>query len=325
MCYVRLTPKEVEAQGRIRTKDEWLEVAQQMKDAGVLFLLLTGGEPLLYSEFKELFLELKNLGMILTINTNGTLINEEWADFFAKHKPRRVNITLYGSNEEAYDKLCHYSKGFEQTIQAIKLLKARDIDVRIGCSITKANKNDIEGIVKIGEELDVPVRMDTYMMPATREREKEYKYQSRLLPEDAAKARIKALRYEMGEELFSEYRNRKLWEVENILPETEPKHMSCLAGNCSFTINWQGEIRPCVIMSEPALSVFDYGFEKAWKYIVEETDKIILNSKCNLCNLRPVCRTCAACALLEAGSYDAVPEYMCRFAKESLNQLKLQE
>ncbi len=43
MCYVRLSREEMERQGRLRTADEWLEIGRQMKDAGVLFLLLTGG------------------------------------------------------------------------------------------------------------------------------------------------------------------------------------------------------------------------------------------------------------------------------------------
>lgn len=88
--------------------EEWIDLAKQMADAGVLFLLLTGGEPLLFPGFKKLYMELKNLGMILTINTNGTLIDEEWADFFAKNRPRRINITLYGSDDTAYETLCHY-------------------------------------------------------------------------------------------------------------------------------------------------------------------------------------------------------------------------
>lgn len=72
MCYVRLSRSEMECQGQLRTVDEWILLAQQMQKAGTLFLLLTGGEPLLFPDFKTLYLELRNMGMILTINTNGT-------------------------------------------------------------------------------------------------------------------------------------------------------------------------------------------------------------------------------------------------------------
>ena len=69
-----------------------------MQKAGTVFLLLTGGEPLLFPDFKTLYRRLRNLGMILTINTNGTLLDEAWADFFATYPPRRINITLYGAD-----------------------------------------------------------------------------------------------------------------------------------------------------------------------------------------------------------------------------------
>ena len=96
--------------------------AHQMKDAGTLFCV-NGGEPLYYPQFKELYCALKDMGMILTLNTNGTLINEEWAEFFAKNKPRRINITLYGSKNETYENLCHMKDGFDKTIRGIELLK----------------------------------------------------------------------------------------------------------------------------------------------------------------------------------------------------------
>ena len=48
MCYVRLSREEMETKGHIRSADEWLDIARQMQKAGVLFLLLTGGEPILY-------------------------------------------------------------------------------------------------------------------------------------------------------------------------------------------------------------------------------------------------------------------------------------
>ena len=170
MCYVRLSKAEMEQKGRLRTKEEWISLARQMKDAGTLFLLLTGGEPLLFPEFKELYKELQNMGMILTINSNGTLINEEWADFFAKHKPRRINITLYGADDQAYGKLCHYPAGFQKTVNAIRMLRDREIDVKINGSITSKNEEDIKKILDIAKQYDAAVNLDTYMYPASRER-----------------------------------------------------------------------------------------------------------------------------------------------------------
>lgn len=323
MCYVRLSREEMERQGRLRTADEWLGIGRQMKDAGVLFLLLTGGEPFLYPDFRKLYLGFRDMGMILTINTNGTLIDEDLAGFLGKYKPRRVNITLYGTDEETYANLCHYPGGFEKTLRGIRLLRENGVDVKVGGSLTWANRDDLDKLLDVQEELDIPVRVDTYMMPATRERDLPYNMQSRLNPEEAAQARIHALKREMGPELFPQYVQQSIYRADYPEPaKTEPGHMSCMAGQCSFTINWQGEMRPCVILSEPAVSVFEVGFEAAWKYIVEETGKILLNAKCSTCHMRHLCRTCAASALLETGSYDGVPDYMCRYAEESLRLLR---
>lgn len=323
MCYVRLGREEMEAKGRLHTADEWLEIGRQMKDAGVLFLLLTGGEPFLYPDFRRLYLELRKMGMIITINTNGTLIDEDLAEFFGKYKPRRVNITLYGTDEETYANLCHYPGGYEKTLRGIRLLREQGVDVKVGGSLARANQDDLDKLLDIGEELDIPVRVDTYMMPATRERDLPYNMQSRLNPEEAARARIHALKREMGPELFPQYVRQSVKRADHPEPaEAKPGHMSCMAGQCSFTINWQGEMRPCVILTEPAISVFEFGFKAAWKYIVEETHKILLNEKCSTCHMRHLCRTCAASALLETGSYDGVPDYMCRYAGESLRILR---
>ena len=324
MCYVRLSPSEMEAQGKLRSLDEWLHVAEEMKDAGTLFLLLTGGEPLLYSEFNQLYLKLKDMGFVITINTNGTLIDEAWADFFGEHKPRRINITLYGADDQAYRELCHYPGGFDKVMHAVKLLKERDVDVKLSSSLTRANQNDIARIIDLGVELGIPVRVDTYMMPAVRERNRPYNEQSRLDPVSAARVRIQALKQEMGKELFEEYVRKIVFEVEHILPEDGPGKVHCLAGNCSFTINWQGYLRPCVVMSEPSVSVFEEGFEKAWQKVSDAVSEIRTSSVCNACKYRPICRTCCASALLEEGSYDAVPEYMCAYAKESYRLIEIE-
>ena len=323
MCYVRLSREEMEAKGRLRTVDEWLEIGRQMKEAGVLFLLLTGGEPFLYPDFRRLYLGLRELGMIITINTNGTLIDEDLAEFFGKHKPRRVNITLYGANEETYTNLCHYSGGYEKTLRGIRLLRERGVDVKVSSSLTRLNRSDLDKLLDVGEELGFPMWVDTYMMPAIRERNLPYNMQVRLGPEEAARTGIHAMKRALGKELFPQYITQSVERADHPEPaESKPGHIACMAGRCSFTINWQGEMRPCVILSEPAVSVFEVGFESAWKYIVEETEKILLNAKCSTCHLRYLCRTCAASALLETGSYNGVPDYMCRYARESLRILR---
>lgn len=321
MCYIRLNKKEVEEQGGLPDVEEWVQLGREMAEAGVLFLLLTGGEPLLFPDFRELYTELKKMGMILTINTNGTLLDEEWADFFGRYKPRRINITLYGANDDAYEKLCHFPGGFTRTVRAIQLLRERYVDVKINGSVTRENLDDMEAIYRIGQELEVPVHMDTYMLPGLRERSLPFEQQARLLPEQAAAAELYMRRKEMTEEAFSQYTEQILSQLDQ-KDHSYPDRMTCLAGNCSFAVSWKGEMRPCVTFDQPAVPVFEAGFEAAWQQISRKAKELQVNEKCVSCTFRPVCKTCPASAWLETGSYTGVPEYLCRYAREMARLLR---
>ena len=326
MCYVRMSRTEMEQVGRLQTIDEWIQIAEDMAKARTLFVLLTGGEPLLYPDFRPFYLKLLELGMIVTINTNGTLLDEEWADFFAQHKPRRINITLYGASNATYEKLCHHPKGYDLTIRGIKLLKERNVDIKINGSLAKENVDDRMKIIEIGESMDIPVRIDTYMYPTVRERLHPYKEQARLSPEIAAKARVEVLRREMGEELFAQYRQLTLHDAKNT-PEGEeiPGRMKCRAGQSSFVINWQGQMRSCVVLDEPSISLKETSFEAAWKQGVEEVEQLRTSSKCSKCKLRKVCNTCAAAAIAETGEADGVPDYICRYTEATIYYLEQTE
>ena len=189
MCFVRLSAEEMKQKGRLRSAEEWIGLGREMKEAGTLFVLFTGGEPLLHPEFKKIYVAYKRMGMILTVNTNGTMIDEQWADFFAEYPPRRINLTLYGKDEHTYQKLCHYPEGFGKALRAIQLLQERKVDVKINGSITPKNAGDIEELFSIVNQMDVVWKFDTYMYPASRERNHLFEEKSRMTPEEAAAVR----------------------------------------------------------------------------------------------------------------------------------------
>ena len=244
MCYVRLSRSELERKGRLRSAAEWISLVRQMQKAGTLFLLLTGGEPLLFPDFKTLYLELRNMGMILTINTNGTLIDEAWADFFAANPPRRINITLYGTSKDTYRDLCHYEAGFEKVLHGIRLLRERNIDVKINGSLVRSNDGDVDSLVSLAHLLDAPINIDTYMYPATRERSRPFSEQARLLPEDAAKGKIQFEKASLDPESYLQLARTTLSRVAETpdLPDETFQIMRCQAGRTSFTVNWQGKL-----------------------------------------------------------------------------------
>ena len=114
MCYVRKTKAELARLGKREiTADEWIRMGKECRDAGMLYLLLTGGEPFLYPEFRRLYEALHEMGLLLILNTNGTLIDEETVGWLKDRAPSRVNVTLYGASRETYGRVCQNSDGFE--------------------------------------------------------------------------------------------------------------------------------------------------------------------------------------------------------------------
>lgn len=321
MCFLRLSPKEMRAQGRIRTADEWLALAREAKEAGMLFLLLTGGEPFLYPEFARLYRGLAEMGLFLTLNTNGTLITEEYADLLAEHLPRRVNITLYGSSDEIYGRLCRNPRGFTQVMRAIHLLQERHVPVKLNGSLTPDNWEDLEKIQQIAHELDIPLEVDSYMFPSSRKGVCKFDEKARLTPEKAAEGYVKIRRDELSAEDFRELAKAmaECYDKEVDFPgECDPEPLPCRAGLSSFWINWKGMMTPCVFMDQPEIPVFECGFAKAWESVKQERDKLFLPSDCTKCGKRAFCTVCGACAYTETGNVQKRPDYMCAMTAEKL-------
>ena len=69
MCYVRLDKSHMALQGKLHSAKEWLELARQSAEMGLLFVTVTGGEPLLHPEFWDIYNGLTEMGILVTINS----------------------------------------------------------------------------------------------------------------------------------------------------------------------------------------------------------------------------------------------------------------
>ena len=144
MCYVH------NSQSNLLKKEElpaewWIKTGKKAVEAGMVFLLITGGEPLLREDFPEIYKALHQMGLVISINTNGYLISDKIKELFNEYPPNRLNISLYGSDNETYKKFTG-TAAFDTIMENIKYLRDADIDVRFNCSITPDNRNDMKNI-----------------------------------------------------------------------------------------------------------------------------------------------------------------------------------
>ncbi len=325
MCYVRMSAEDERAAGRELTADEWLAIAEAARDRGMLFLLLTGGEPLIRDDFKPLFSELKKMGLMISINSNASLINDEWLAFFEKEPPFRFNISLYGAKNEAYERLCgapHGSQVCDKVKNNIRALKNMGVGVKLNLSLTPYNRSELADIWNISNELEVPLQAATYMFPPMRRDESCIGGGDRFSPEEEAECGLEWDRLRFDSEKF---RIRAEAMVRGChLPadgecEGSPDlGVKCRAGRSTFWINWRGEMTPCGMMNAPAVSVPEVGFDAAWEYTKAETAKIRLPAECLTCSMRNACHVCAAACMCETGRFDGKPEHICRSTAKSV-------
>lgn len=320
MCFIRNTYQGIRSQGGLLPLDTWKDIALKLKAQGTLFILLTGGEPLTYPHFKELYLFLRNEGFIITINTNGTLINDEIISLFAANKPRRVNLTIYGSSNETYHKLCHNPNGYNLAISALKRLQENGISTKINVTITKDNKNDFDDLLRLSTEFDMPIMSTSHLYPFGRFG-KSYLpiLDSRVSPKEAAllEWQIKAHEKHISQkEFYTSLCSLK----ENSKPNPNALCVECKAGKSSAWVNWRGYLTPCIFMETPSADIKTEEVKEAWNYIKDSTCKLEPIQDCKGCTKRDFCNVCYASAKLEKEATDGL-DYLCKMAEEKIHIL----
>lgn len=318
MCYVKRSMDEVRQMGGLRSADEWIALGRSAVDAGMLFLLLTGGEPFLYPEFRRLYTALHGMGLAIDINSNGTLIDEAQVAWLRQLPPRHVKISLYGASAESYRQLCGSAEAFHKVLRAFRLLKDAGIAVYASITVTPHNFHELDEMLALCASHGVPVKATSYMFPPHRSNRAHIHEQYRLSPEDAAGATCRILRHDRGEEAFLELARDYTGEIyDDFLTAAncgkECGHMTCRGGTCSFWVTWRGRMVPCAMMEFGKAPVMDgWSFLEGWYAISDIGSRIATAPECNACPARKACYGCAASAYCETGDTNVRPDYPCR-------------
>lgn len=322
MCYVRKTPGEVAAHPRpmLRLSD-WLRIAREGREQGLLYILLTGGEPLMWPDFWELYQSLVDMGMLVSVNTNGSLIDDAAVARFRQNPPRRMNITLYGASDETYFRLCGVKNVFSRVDRAIRSLCDAGIPVKLNCSLTPQNVCDQEKIVAYAKSLDLTLAMTPYMFPPIRRDPDSVGVNDRFTPQEAARYRARGVLLQMGEESY----RRFLADIRNGCVDppgldegcVDPVdgRIRCRAGKAAFWVTWDGWITACGMMPEPKVDLADAPFAPAWHELTDLTAAASLSGVCAQCPNARICHPCAAMAVAETGKLSGIPQYLCQMAQ----------
>lgn len=279
-------------------------VFDELARLGTLFLLVTGGDPLLRKDFPELYRHAKELGMLVTVFTNGTLIDERIAALWRELPPYLVEISLYGLTREVYEKVVAVQGSYERCLAGISRVLADGHPLALKCPVTRDNAHEIPGIAQLAKDLGVDFRYDPVIL-GTMEG-KTHTHAFRLPAEEIVEFEAR------DPEKDRAYRK---WLGEETRPEIASDALfSCGAGKNSLHVDPYGNVQVCLMVKNfkhslrerPLADIYHEEFPRILSIRRETT------SKCGSCASRSACNNCPGMALWETQTNDSHVDFLCR-------------
>jgi radical SAM protein with 4Fe4S-binding SPASM domain len=291
--------------------EEWLRIFDQYVDEDGLFITVTGGEPLLRPDFKELWIAMKKRGFIISLFTNGSLIDEEMVKFLSQWTPHEVSISLYGASNSTYQAVTGREKMYDQVIHALDMLKDAGIPLEVKGVFSKINIDDFHTIKKIGETYCELFRWDVDLMGA-------FSYSGNT-PQDIRLSPAECAEIEANEPI----RNQELKNsFENWSPPDHNTQKSspftCGIGFFTAYIDSKGGMRPCLPLESMSYDLRSGTIKDGWYRAIPQMlmDFPHEPGPCQSCDAIALCGQCTAFALLDGCSATGMIPFKCELAFE---------
>lgn len=313
MCYVSQAANDKKFKNSELAAEQWLKIAEEARDAGLLFLKLSGGEVFLREDFKYIYEKLNKMGFLIIIYTNGTMITSEIARWLADIPPYYVSISLYGASTETYKKVTGFADGYNRMRKAVDALLANGIRVELKTTVVEENKNEYDLLLNFARQRNIDLKVVNYVFPRREEGDKN-PVECRLSPEDLVdyEIHINKCKDELG--TVKKVKRRS----EDMLPaKYDPNDaFQCLAGKCAAYITWDGRLLPCALIDTIEAFPLKQGFASAWEEIKQKCRQVSSCKECLNCQDKSYCEHCPGRLLRETGSFERAAPYLCELAQK---------
>ncbi|MGH8903965.1 MAG: radical SAM protein [Egibacteraceae bacterium] len=137
-----------------------------MRDAGVLWLQLTGGEPMIDRLFVEVYGLAYQLGMMLSVLSNGSrLSNPKILELLTSRRPYRITLSVYGATAESYDGLTRRKGAFRIFEKGLYAGHEAGLPLALSMIVTQRNAHEVDQMRRIAERLELPLDEYVNMVP----------------------------------------------------------------------------------------------------------------------------------------------------------------
>jgi radical SAM protein with 4Fe4S-binding SPASM domain len=334
-CCVNLPAGDAEARARELTTEQWKEVLRQAVDLGCLEVRFTGGEPLLRTDFEELYEYVRRLGLKVLLFTNARQLGvgrdgsggrgERLADLLAGMPPLvPLEVSVYGMRRTSYEAVTRVSGSFEQFQRGVRRLLERGIPFIVKSVLLPPNrdeKNELEAWALSSVGMTRPPDYALYLELRNRR-------------DDSAKNELIASLRLSPEEVLSvlasdelRFRKEKATFASRFMRPPGDALFQCGAGR-AVSIDAYGRAQPCLSLRAPQLSVDVFRIDEdggGSSGLAGALDAFAaLNARraenpdylrrCARCFLHGFCEQCPARSWSENGTLDTPIEYFCGMA-----------
>ena len=274
------------------TAAEIMEVLDQLAEAGVFFLCLSGGEVLMRRDFFRILEYARSLLFCVKVKTNAFMIREKEADRLRELGVQAVQVSIYSHRPEVHDAITKLPGSLKRSIAGIRFLQSRGLKVIIANVLMRSNLNDYAGVKALAKELGAEYTIDPTITP-------KMDGDRSILPLGIG-----------GEDLRQVFRNGDL--VGNVEEFCAPPPavdddvldgLPCSAGHTACYISPYGDVYPCVQFPLPTGNVRKQKFLEIWRHSPQMNEVRSIHARdlpvCSTCTHVGSCTRCPGLAYME--------------------------
>jgi len=127
-----------------------------MAAAGVLWLQITGGEPLIDPLFPETHARAYDLGMMIQISSNGSRLDQpHMLELLTARRPYRLTLSIYGATEASYDGMTRRKGSFKRFMRGVHAAHEAGLPMRMNIVVSNRNAHELDQMRAIADRYGI--------------------------------------------------------------------------------------------------------------------------------------------------------------------------
>lgn len=315
-CYLGPQEEQWKKREQEMSTERVCALIDEIADAGCLYLLITGGDPMVRRDFPEVYRHARSRGLLVTVFCDGILVDDAIVELFRELPPQLVDVSIYGATAETYEAVTRVRGSFARALRGIDRLLENGIPVGLKTVLMTANKHEAVAMRRMAEERGLRFRMDSAIFPCLPVQD-ESPLDLRIPPAEAVALEMEAEpdRLDQWVSFLDQRRGARYGDGV----------YRCGAGVTAFHLDPFGYAQPCIMTTQYRHSLEGRRFESLW-----QNELVQLRSRtprpgfeCNDCEMHLACSGCPAFNYKETGAEDVRSEYVCETTRERWQAIEL--